>query len=160
MAQRRRNGTVTLVRIGRPLFVLVAAAVVLAACSAAATGTGTAESPRSVDLTMTDETTFEPARIEGHRGETVRFRVRNVSNEGHEAYIGTDAEQRLHETRHYALSADEQTKTTHMGYGIHVAPFGTGELVFRFDEDTEYVIGCHYPGHYEAGMRAVIDVTD
>lgn len=160
MAQCRRTEKATIVRIGRPLFVLVAAALILTACSGAATTTGTAESPRAVDLTMTDEMTFEPARIEVRRGETVVFRVRNVSSEGHEAYIGTDEEQRLHETKHYALSASEQAKTTHVGYGIHVAPFGTGELVSRFDEDTEYVIGCHYPGHYEAGMRAVIDVTD
>lgn len=158
MAQR--DGTGPIVRTGRLLFVPLAAALVLTACSATATGAGTDESPRAVDLTMTDEMGFEPARIEVGRGETVLFRVRNVSHEGHEAYIGTDAEQRLHEARHYALRADEQTQTAHMGYGIHVARFGTGELVFRFDEDTEYVVGCHYPGHYEAGMRAVIEVSD
>ena len=147
-----------MVRIQRPLLLLAAAAVGLSACSGAATRTGTAESPRPVDLTMTDEMTFEPARIDVRPGETVVFRVRNLSKEAHEAYIGTDEEQRLHETAHYALPADDQTNTTHMGYGIHVAPFGTGELVARFDEDTEYVIGCHYPGHYAAGMRAVIEV--
>lgn len=149
-----------MVRFGLPLFVLVAAAVVLGACSGAATRTGTAESPRAVDLTMTDDMMFEPDRIDVRRGETVVFRVRNVANEAHEAYIGTEEEQRLHETVHSALSSEEQTKTTHMGYAIHVAPFGTGELVAKFDEDLEYVIGCHYPGHYAAGMRAVIDVSD
>jgi len=149
-----------MVRIGLPLFVLVAAAVVLGACSDAATRTGTDESPRVIDLTMTEDMTFEPPRIDVRRGETVAFRVRNVANEGHEAFIGTDEEQRLHETNHYALPADEQMTTTHHGYGIHIAPLGTGELVFRFDEGAEYVIGCHYPGHYAAGMRAVIDVSD
>ena len=26
--------------------------------------------------------------------------------------------------------------------------------------DDELVIGCHYPGHYEAGERVVITVSD
>jgi uncharacterized cupredoxin-like copper-binding protein len=58
------------------------------------------------------------------------------------------------------VPAEGQTTTTHMGYGVHVAPFGNGELVVAFDNAYEYVIGCHYPGHYAAGMRAVIEVTD
>lgn len=148
-----------MVRIGRPLFVLAAAAVVLSACSGAATRTGTAASPRAVDLTMTEDMTFEPARIEVRRGETVAFRVRNGSNEAHEAYIGTEEEQRLHETDHSGFGGNQEA-VTHMGYGMHIAPLGTGELVSMFDEDVEYVIGCHYPGHYAAGMRAVIDVSD
>jgi uncharacterized cupredoxin-like copper-binding protein len=148
-----------MVRIGRMSLVLAAAAVVLSACSGATSRSGTADSPRVVDLTMTDEMTFEPARIQVRRGETVAFRVRNVSNEGHEAYIGTEEEQRLHERDHSGFGGD-QDAVTHMGYGIHIAPFGTGELVSTFDEDVEYVIGCHYPGHYAAGMRAVIDVSE
>lgn len=148
-----------MIRIGRSLFLLVAAAAVLSACSGSATRTGTAESPRAVGLTMTEDMTFEPARIDVRRGETVVFQVRNVSNEGHEAYIGTEEEQRLHETDHSGFGGDQEA-VTHMGYGVHIAPFGTGELVAKFDEDVEHLIGCHYPGHYAAGMRAVIDVSD
>lgn len=148
-----------MVRIGGSPLLLAAVAVVLAACSDAAIRTGTAESPRVVDLTMTDDMTFEPARVQVRRGETVAFRLRNVSNEGHEAYIGTEEEQRVHATDHSGFGGD-QDAVTHMGYGIHVAPFGSGELVSQFDEDLEYVIGCHYPGHYAAGMRAVVDVTE
>ena len=137
------------------------ATLVLGACSATPSATPSAPSPsaRTVDLTMTDQRTFEPARIEVRRGETVRFRVRNVSNEGHEAYIGTEEEQRAHETIHTGLGASQQGTTTHFGYGIHVAPFGSGDLVAKFDQAYAYVIGCHYPGHYAAGMRAVIVVT-
>jgi len=109
---------------------------------------------------MTDRMTFEPARIEVGSGETVRFVVRNVSNVAHEAYIGTDEEQRLHATVHAALPADAQTTTTHMGYAVHVPPFGDGELVAGFGAETSYVIGCHYPGHYAAGMKASIEVTE
>ena len=138
---------------------LLAAVLLLSACSTGASRTGTEASPRQIDLVMTDQMTFDPARIEVRRGETIRFVVRNASNEEHEAYIGTEEEQRLHATVHAAVSSEEQTKTTHMGYAVHVPAFGNGEMVAKFDEDLEYVIGCHYPGHYEAGMRAVIEVS-
>ena len=140
--------------------VLLAAVILLSACSSTEPRSSAGPSPRAVDLTMTDQMAFEPARIEVRRDETVRFVVRNVSNEAHEAYIGTEEEQRLHETVHAARSSEEQPKTTHMGYGVHIPPFGNGELVVKFDNAYEYVIGCHYPGHYEAGHRAVIEVSE
>lgn len=139
---------------------LLPAVLLLGACSADAPSFGTDESPRRVDLTMTDEMAFEPPTIEVRRGETVRFVVRNASAEDHEAYIGTEDEQRIHATDHSGFGPREQTDVTHMGYGVHVPSRGNGELVAQFNEDTEYVIGCHYPGHYEAGMRAVIQVAD
>lgn len=40
---------------------------------------------------------------------------------------------------------------------ITVEPGDTGELTHTFDESGEFEIGCHEPGHYEAGMK--IDVT-
>ena len=43
---------------------LFAAVLLLSACSAGAPNLGTDESPRRVDLTMTDEMTFEPATIQ------------------------------------------------------------------------------------------------
>lgn len=147
-------------RVGRAALLLTVASVFLGACSTAGPQASETSSPRTVDLAMTGQMTFEPARIDVRLGETVVFRVRNVSNESHEAYIGTEEEQRLHATVHAARSAEEQTTTTHYGYAVHVAPFGTGELVATFDEDFEYVIGCHYPGHYAAGMRAGIDVSE
>jgi uncharacterized cupredoxin-like copper-binding protein len=144
----------------RVALLLAAAALLLGACSPAAPKAGTSTTPRTVDLTMTDQMTFDPARIEVRRGETVRFVVRNISGDAHEAYIGTEEEQRMHETVHAGLSSHEQSTTTHMGYGVHVPPFGNGELVAKFDAAYAYVIGCHYPGHYAAGMRAVIEVLE
>lgn len=139
---------------------LLAAVGLLSACSPAAPRTGTSASPRTIELTMTDQMTFEPARLDVRRGEVVRFVVRNVSNEAHEAYIGTEEEQQLHATVHSGLGVGDQATTTHMGYGVHIPPFGNGELVVTFDQVYAYVIGCHYPGHYAAGMRAVIEVLE
>lgn len=38
---------------------------------------------------------------------------------------------------------------------------GEGRLEYTFDDAdaSEFVIGCHYPGHYDAGMRAIITVS-
>ena len=138
---------------------LLAALLLLSACSAGQPTVGTESSPRRIDLTMTDQMTFEPATIQVRRGETVRFVVRNASNEAHEAYIGTEEEQRIHATDHSGFGND-QADTPHMGYGLHVAPFGNGEFTVTLGEGPEYLIGCHYPGHYEAGMRAVIEVSE
>ena len=143
----------------RGAIVGLAIAVVLSACSATPQP-GTSESPRVVDLTMTEEGTFEPATIQVRRGEAIRFVVRNVSDEGHEAYIGTEEEQRIHATDHSGFVTDQAADVPHTGYGVHVAPFGDGELTFTFDSGGEWVIGCHYPGHYEAGMRAVVEVSE
>jgi len=139
--------------------IVLGAAVLLSACSTAP-ATSAGASPRTVGLTMTDQMTFEPARIEVRRGETIRFVVRNVSNESHEVYIGTDEEQRLHATEHGTLPGSAQSGINHFGYGVHVPPYGTGELMFKFDPPYEFLIGCHYPGHYEAGQRAIIEVTE
>ncbi len=145
----------------RRAIILTAAAALLTACSSAP-GASSDGTTRTLELTMTEELTFEPAQIEVRRGETVTFSVRNASGEGHEAYIGTEEEQRIHKTDHSALSAGEQAETTHMGFGVHIAPFGTGQLEYTFDDAdaSAFVIGCHYPGHYDAGMRAIITVSD
>lgn len=111
---------------------------------------------------MTEQLTFEPAQIEVRRGETVSFSVRNASGEAHEAYIGTDEEQRLHAIEHSGLSASEQAEVTHVMAGRHVAPLGSTVIEYAFQDPdlAEIVIGCHYPGHYEAGMQVVITVVD
>lgn len=113
---------------------------------------------RTIEMTMTDDLEFQPDRVEVAQGETVRFFIRNVSDQPHEAYIGTAAEQELHLQAHAALPSDQQ-ETTHFGYGISLTGFGSGQLVYHFGTAGEFIIGCHYPGHYEAGHRATIVVT-
>ncbi|MEA2686994.1 MAG: hypothetical protein QOE93_2189, partial [Actinomycetota bacterium] len=41
---------------------------------------------------------------------------------------------------------------------VEVAPGRTGSLVYRFDQPGPVLIGCHEPGHYEAGMRGIVEV--
>lgn len=140
--------------------VVVASALVLTACSAPAASPSRID--RTVELTMTEQLTFEPTQIEVRRGETISFSIRNLDDEGHEAFIGTEEEQRLHAIEHSGLPLSEQAEVTHVMAGRHVAPFGTRVIEYAFQDPDldEIVIGCHYPGHYEAGMRVVITVVD
>lgn len=147
-------------RRGWPVVLGVLAGVGLSACAGADLEADATPPPREIDLTMSDDMTFEPSRVRVERGESVVFRIRNVAAEGHEAYIGTDDAQRLHENDHFNARAGEQPEIDHHSYGIHIAPFGFGELAFKFDVGSDYLIGCHYPGHYAAGMRAVIEIDE
>lgn len=36
---------------------------------------------------------------------------------------------------------------------------GPARVTFDDADASEFVIGCHYPGHYDAGMRAIITVS-
>lgn len=112
---------------------------------------------KTIELAMTDGLRFEPDQVEVTQRETVRFFIRNLTNEPHEASIGTAMEQEMHEQVHAGLPANEQQQTTH-GYGIHIVPYGNGEIVHHFADVGEFIIGCHYPGHYAGGHWLTIEV--
>lgn len=38
-------------------------------------------------------------------------------------------------------------------------PGKKGDLTYTFDQPGSYIIGCHQPGHYEAGMRVAVTVS-
>ncbi len=114
---------------------------------------------RIVEVTMVD-TAFEPEALELMEGETVRFVFTNDGKADHEAYIGTAQAQADHE--------DEMREAEDDGHGgghdnseeaITVEPDDTGELTYTFDEAGTFEIGCHEPGHYEAGMKMTIEVS-
>lgn len=113
---------------------------------------------RTVLLAMVDEVRFEPDQVEVQQGETVRFIIKDETGSAHEVYIGTAMEQAEHVGIHASLAPEEQGKASHYGYGVHIPPHDSGEVVYRFAEEGSFYVGCHYPGHYEAGMRVAIEV--
>lgn len=44
--------------------------------------------------------------------------------------------------------------------GIAVKPGETKELTLTFDVAGQTLAGCHFPGHYAAGMKATIVIED
>ena len=137
--------------------------------------TGTGESPRTVEVAMVDNA-FEPTEVAVEPGETVRFVFRNEGAVVHDAVIGDESAQDEHEDE---MRAAEETTTSgsdgDMGgmdhdatseegaeseaAAITVEPGEEGEIAYTFDSAGELLIGCHEPGHYEAGMKITLEVA-
>ncbi len=98
---------------------------------------------------------FEPTEITAKPGETIRFVFDNSGKVTHDAFIGDGDAQDKH--------ADEMADASGMhhggGEGILVDAGKRGELIHTFDKAGSFEIGCHQPGHYEAGMKVVVTVT-
>lgn len=139
--------------------------------AASADGDAGATGERTVEVAMTDNE-FSPARIEVRAGDTVRFAFTNEGAATHDAVIGDEAAQARHEEEMRAAEAGAGNDDMHgMDHGagagtdsgegaITVEPGGTGELTHTFASGDELVIGCHEPGHYDAGMRIAVAVSE
>ena len=152
------------------------AVVALPALLGAGCGGGTAASggPDLIVVKMS-AMRFEPSSITVHVNDTVTFRFVNTDTVTHEAVIGDADYQRRHAQMMDAM-APVTTMTTvapehgraraavsHPGMNdpnaIEVPPGSTAEIKFTFGKVTQMLIGCHEPGHYDAGMKAIIDVV-
>jgi uncharacterized cupredoxin-like copper-binding protein len=114
---------------------------------------GSIDDDRVVEITMTDAMRFEPGEITVEAGQAVRFVVRNVGLIPHEAVVGTPEEQSHHAAEMAAGEAHYHSN------GVLVEPGATGEFETWFPAG-QYLIACHLPGHYQAGMVGVLNVVD
>ena len=126
-----------------------------AAATPAPTGEPTAapDADGVVEIAMTDAMRFEPSEITVNAGDSIRFVVTNVGVVPHEAVIGTPEEQRDHAEE---MAAGE---VHYHSNGVLVEPGETGEFETWFPAG-QYLIACHLPGHYEAGMVGLLNVVD
>ena len=129
---------------------------------------------------------FTPREMQVEAGQAITFRFTNDGAVVHEAFIGRSEDQRDHaemmkdETMQDETMQDETMKDStagedaHHGHGdglggghnhgsatmkvVVVAPGETGEITHTFTETGVFEIGCHQPGHYEAGMLLMLNV--
>ena len=136
---------------------------------------GTPESPRTIEVAMVD-IAFEPTALSVQAGETVKFIFRNEGAAEHEATFGDEAEQEEHATamrEAEEMDMDEaeaghgDDEATDDGHDeedeiapLVLEPGAAGEVVVTFDDPdmVSTIIGCHIPGHWEAGMRMDVSV--
>lgn len=152
----------------RALALVAAGAITLAACGSDAGSNPAGDSsgePRTVEVTMTDMA-YTPASLDVAVGETVRFVFRNDGAVRHEAVFGNEAEQEAHHAEMAEMGGshdgmdmesmphDEMTEL----HSVVVEPGETVELTHTFETSGPMMIGCHEPGHWEAGMKMIIDV--
>ena len=143
---------------------LVTAALLLAACGS---DSDTASPPagdgdaRTIEIEMSDNA-FSPQAVDVQAGETVRFVFDNTGAVTHDAFIGDEAAQDDHGSEMNGggdggMSGMDHASSDDSG-GITVEPGETGELMHTFESGDEVLIGCHQPGHYEAGMMLSMTV--
>ena len=143
---------------------LALVALVSAACGGGG-GDEASDAPapdRTVEVSMVD-VAFEPDVLEVEAGETVRFVFTNDGEVRHEAYVGTKDEQADHEDEMAEAAEEDGDGHAHGGGGgdddgrkVSVEPGDEAELTYRFAEAGTYEIGCHEPGHYDAGMKVAV----
>ena len=102
---------------------------------------------------------FVPDRIEVQAGQMVAFVVDNPTDIAHELFIGDEADQMAHHATHMAVPSADQAMVPHYGYGFYLAPGMTKVVAYKFDSSREIMLGCHLPGHWEAGMVAYVTVV-
>jgi len=110
---------------------------------------------RTIHVDMTDNMRFTPSSIAVKQGETIRFVVKNSGQLKHEFVLGTDKELK----EHYKLMkkfpemehSDPNMATVQQG--------ATGEVVWRFTQVGKVAFACLQPGHYDAGMKGVVNVA-
>lgn len=156
--------------------VAVAAAVVLTAAGCADADTQAASvsvSKSPIAVTMVDNR-FEPAQVTVKKGTPVTFRFANDGKLTHEALIANSAMQDEHAKQ---MASGESGAMGDMNHGgdmgdmggmshegtasaVTVQPGKSATLTTTFEATGTMLIGCHQPGHYEAGMKATIHVID
>jgi uncharacterized cupredoxin-like copper-binding protein len=123
----------------------------------AAPSVGPSAEPLSgeVKVALTDAMRFTPDPITVKAGEEVTFVVKNEGVIVHEFFVGTEDEQ----VDHAAEMAMGGMSHGHDN-ALSLKAGESGSLTMTFAEAGSLLVGCHEPGHYEAGMKATLTVVD
>jgi len=109
---------------------------------------------RIVTIEMADSMRFTPADIAVKLGETIHFVVKNSGQLKHEMVLGTLAELQEH--------AELMNKFPNMEHSepnmLTLAPGALGDIVWTFTKAGKVNFACSQPGHFDAGMKGVVDV--
>lgn len=108
-----------------------------------------------VAVVMTDAMRFEPGSITAPAGEDVTFVVTNAGVLPHEFFVGDEDAQAHHAAE---MAAAGSGHAHHDALRLEAGE--TGRITMRFDAAGEFLVGCHEPGHYQAGMVGSVVVVD
>lgn len=113
-----------------------------------------ANADRIIEIVTTNDLVFNPADLTVTAGETIKFRIVNDGTIIHDFTLGDEATQEEHEQEMAEMGGMAQDEANAMV----VAAGETKELTWTFTEPGTVFIGCHQPGHYDAGMKGQITV--
>jgi uncharacterized cupredoxin-like copper-binding protein len=110
---------------------------------------GTVGHPRMVVIRMDDHLEFVPSEVSVTPGETILFVLPNVGTSvTHEFQVGPADRVALDQADGQIVVEADKIEPLHVEY-----------LTYTFGGVGPYAFACHEPGHYEAGMKGVIDLT-
>lgn len=133
---------------------VLAAAMITAACGDG--GPSAEGADRVVEVSMKDNA-FDPNSLSVKSGETLTFKFTNDGAVDHDAFIGdADAQEEHGESMD---SGEMEGHNMDKGEALLLEPGKSGEITHTFEDAGKVLIGCHQPGHYEAGMKSEITVS-
>jgi len=114
-----------------------------------------APSMTELRIEVDDAMRFIPAKWEAQVGEPIRIILVNKGKVDHELVIGSEKDIIAHAKE----MASPGSKGHHHTNEISAKPGQQAELVWTFKEPGQYAMACFEPGHYEAGMKGIINVV-
>jgi uncharacterized cupredoxin-like copper-binding protein len=117
------------------------------------------EAERTIEVVVDNGLAFEPAEYEVAAGEVVTFQITNTGDIEHEFVLGDEqAQQQMGEEMSEEMG-DGHAHSGEMSNAVTIHGGEEAELTWRFPEEaTTVLVGCHVPGHWDAGMRGSVTV--
>ena len=98
---------------------------------------------------------YEPAKIVVQQGEQIKFVINNTGELAHEFMLETFEANAKH-----AIAMQKNPEMEHDDpNGKRVETKKQSELIWKFSKLGTYEYACLIPGHYEAGMKGVVEVV-
>lgn len=98
---------------------------------------------------------FAPSSVAVQRNETIRFVVKNDGHLRHEMVLGAVSELKKHAALMIRFPDMQHSDPNQ----VSVPPGETGELIWRFTQAGSVDFACLQPGHYDAGMKGQIRIS-
>lgn len=110
---------------------------------------GTPTHPRMIVLRMDDHLEFVPSEVSVTPGETILFVLANVGTTAtHEFQVGPADRVALDQVDGKIVVEVDKIEPRHVDF-----------VTYTFGGLGPYAFACHEPGHYEAGMKGIVDLT-
>lgn len=111
---------------------------------------------RTINITMSDKMRFSPDNVSVKVGDTIRFVIKNTGETLHEMVIGRSQDLKKHAAMMVKFPGMEHSEP----YMAHADEGQTAEIIWTFSKTGTFEFGCLIPGHYDAGMRGTVTVTN
>jgi len=119
-------------------------------------GEGTPDRIISVSMQDTMRFIFDPGLDELKNGETIEFDVKNEGQIQHEFSIGNAEDQ----ISHAAMMKKMPDMKHNDPNTVSLAPGESAKLSWKFMGKDMVVFACNIPGHFEAGMKQVLTISE